>query len=238
MRTEISSHPFFHLPWKGCCILYSIAQGADWQKASLPERNEYSMKTIWIATGNAHKAEEFARMMPDMQIKTLKDLPAEIREQAEAAETGDTFEENALQKARALYNVIHEPVISDDSGLEVDCLDKAPGVYSARFMGEDTSYAIKNQAILDAVEGKDRTARFVCVIAWIDEDGNEHTYRGTMEGEIAHKSEGENGFGYDPIFYFPPFGTTSANVAPEVKNAPSHRHNALELFIQDWRNRK
>lgn len=196
------------------------------------------MKTIWIATGNPHKAEEFAEMMPDRQIRTLKDLPAELRGQAEAMETGDTFEENALQKARALYRVIHEPVISDDSGLEVDCLDKAPGVYSARFMGEDTPYTIKNQAILDAVEGKDRTARFVCIIAWIDEEGKEHTYRGTMEGEIARKAEGENGFGYDPIFYFPPFETTSANVPPEVKNAHSHRHNALELFMQDWRKKQ
>lgn len=196
------------------------------------------MKTIWIATGNAHKAEEFARMMPEVQIKTLKDLPEDLRKKAEAQETGTTFEENALLKAQSLYDLLKEPVISDDSGLEVDCLDKAPGVYSARFMGEDTSYAIKNQAILDAVEGKDRTARFVCVIAWIDEEGKGRTYRGTMEGEIAQEAAGENGFGYDPIFYYPPFGTTSANVPPEVKNQASHRHAALEKFLQDWRSRQ
>lgn len=190
------------------------------------------MRTVWIATGNAHKAEEFREILgDDVAIKTLADFD----EPLEIDETGKTFEENALIKARALHEKIHQPVISDDSGLEVDALDKAPGVYSARFMGEDTSYDIKNQAILDAVKGKDRTARFVCVIAWIDENGVERTYRGTMEGQINDKIEGENGFGYDPIFYYPPFGTTSSNVPPEVKNASSHRGNALRLFIKDWK---
>ncbi len=194
------------------------------------------MKTLWIATGNPHKTEEFAQMLgKDVQIKTLKDLPKEQR--PEITEDGTSFEENALIKARALYNVVHEPVMADDSGLEVDALNKAPGIYSARFMGEDTSYDVKNQAILDAVEGKDRTARFVCAIAWIDEDGTERVYRGTMEGFINDRIEGKHGFGYDPIFYFPPFKTTSANVDPEVKNSASHRHNALVQLEKDW-NRK
>jgi XTP/dITP diphosphohydrolase len=101
-------------------------------------------------------------------------------------------------------------------------------------MGENTSYTIKNQAIIDAIEGKERTARFVCVIAHIDEAGKEHLYRGTMEGEINNKIEGDHGFGYDPIFYYPPFGTTNAMVDSETKNAHSHRGKALQLFLQDW----
>lgn len=192
------------------------------------------MKRLWIATGNAHKKEEFEQMMPDTQILTLKDL----EEPPYIDENGNTFEENALCKARALYEAVKEPVIADDSGLEVDALNKAPGIYSARFMGEETSYDIKNQAILDMVEGKDRTARFVCAIAFIGQDGKEHLYRGTMEGKIHDRIEGEHGFGYDPIFYYPPFGTTSANVDPSVKNSASHRHAALEQFLHDWRNQK
>lgn len=191
-------------------------------------------KRLWLATGNAHKKEEFQQMMPDTQILTLKDLDQPLT----IEENGTTFEENALCKARALHAIVHEPVIADDSGLEVDALNKAPGVYSARFMGEDTSYDIKNQAILDAVEGKERTARFVCVIALVDADGKESVYRGEMEGLIHDCIEGEHGFGYDPIFYYPPFGTTSANVPAEVKNSASHRHAALEKFLQDWRKRQ
>ncbi|WP_304770170.1 non-canonical purine NTP pyrophosphatase, partial [Ileibacterium valens] len=119
------------------------------------------METIWIATGNAHKAEEFQEMFGDqVKVKTLKDLDHE----PEIEETGKTFEENALIKARTIHNLIHEAVIADDSGLVVDALDGAPGIYSSRFMGENTSYDIKNQAIIDSVnekekEGKSRSAR-------------------------------------------------------------------------------
>ena len=157
------------------------------------------MKTIWIATSNPHKVEEFQTMLgPNVEVKSMKDLGQEVS----IVEDGKTFEENALIKARALYKVIHQPVISDDSGLEVDALDKKPGVHSARWMGEDTPYTIKNQAIIDALKDKkDRSARFVCVIAYIDEDGKEYTYRGTIEGQINDKIVGANGFGYDPIFY-------------------------------------
>lgn len=190
------------------------------------------MKTVWIATGNEHKKEEFQQMLGrDVQVNTLKDLDQE----PVIEEDGKTFEENALIKARALHQLVKEPVFADDSGLEVDALDKAPGIYSARFMGENTSYQIKNQAILDALKDKDdRTARFVCAIAWIEADGTEHVYRGTMEGRIHDRIEGEYGFGYDPIFYYPPFQTTSANVDPEVKNSASHRHNALVKMLEDW----
>ena len=191
------------------------------------------MKKIWIATSNAHKVEEFQKMLgKDVQVCSLKDLKQEV----EIIENGKTFEENALIKARSLYDVLHEPVISDDSGLEVDAMDKAPGVYSARWMGEETSYDVKNAQIIKNVEGKDRTARFVCVIAYIDENGNAHTYRGEVEGEIYDRILGENGFGYDPIFYYPEYKTTLANVSSEMKNKVSHRSRALQLFLKDWRN--
>lgn len=170
----------------------------------------------------------------DVCVKCLKDLDKTL----DIIEDGKTFEENALIKARALFNEIHEPVISDDSGLEVDAMNKEPGVHSARWMGEDTSYTIKNQAIIDAVKGKDKTARFVCVIAYIDQNGQEHTYRGTIEGQINDEIVGENGFGYDPIFYYPPFKTTTANVSEEMKNKVSHRGKALEAFLKDWREAK
>lgn len=189
------------------------------------------MKTIWIATKNKHKVEEFEKMLEGKaQIKCLLDL----KEPIEIIETGKTFEENALIKARQLHEFLHEPVISDDSGIEVDAMDKMPGVYSARWMGEDTSYEIKNQAIMDNVKGKDKTARYVCVIAYIDESGKESVYRAEVEGQIHDQAIGENGFGYDPIFYYPPYKTTLANVSDEMKNKISHRGKALELFMKDW----
>lgn len=193
------------------------------------------MKTIWIATSNLHKVEEFQTMLgKDVKVKCLKDLDQDI----EIVENGKTFEENALIKARSLYAVLKEPVLADDSGLEVDAMNKAPGVYSARWMGEDTPYSIKNQAIIDAVKGKERTARFACVIAYINEAGQEKTYRGTIEGLIHDKIEGNNGFGYDPIFYYPPFKTTTANVSEEMKNSVSHRGRALAAFLKDWEEQK
>ena len=193
------------------------------------------MKTIWISTSNANKVAEFKKMLSDdVCIKCLKDL----KEPVEIVEDGKTFEENALIKARSLYAILHEPVISDDSGIEVDAMDRMPGVYSARFLGEDTSYDVKNQYIIDQVQGKVRTARYVCVIAYIDEFGNEKTYRGVCEGEINEEMVGENGFGYDPIFYYPAYKTTLANVSDEMKNAISHRGKAMHLFMEDWSNKR
>ncbi len=186
-------------------------------------------KKVWIATSNAHKLEEFQEMLgADVEIKSFKDL----KEPIDIVEDGKTFEENALIKARALYERVHEPVFADDSGLEVDAMDKAPGVYSARFMGEDTSYAIKNDFILRQVEGKTRTARYVCAIAYVD-GSEERVYRGEVEGEISEKPVGSNGFGYDPIFYYPPYQTTLANVSDEKKHAISHRGIALRRFLED-----
>lgn len=173
----------------------------------------------------------------------LKDLGVEILSQAEAGihadvvEDGATFEENALIKATEIAGAARKMpeyqdavVLADDSGLEIDYLNKEPGIYSARYMGEDTSYDIKNQALLDRLEGVEdekRTARFVCAIAAAFPDGSTEVVRGTMEGIIGHEIAGENGFGYDPIFYLPEYGCTSAQLAPEKKNELSHRGEGL-----------
>lgn len=161
-------------------------------------------------------------------IKSCLDLD----EPVEIDETGTTFEENSLIKARTLHEMFHTAVMADDSGLAVDAMDGAPGVYSARFMGHDTSYTVKNNAIIEAVKGKPRGAQFVCAIAYVEEDGTEHVFKGVVEGEIAETIIGEHGFGYDPIFYYPPYGTTLANVSDEMKNAVSHRGRALKQCVE------
>lgn len=187
------------------------------------------MKKIMIASSNAHKIEEFRQMLEPLGFKVTSCL--DLENPFEVEETGTTFEENAMLKAKAYHEAYHIPVMADDSGLAVDAMDGAPGVYSARFMGHDTSYDIKNKAIIDNVEGKTRGAQFVCVIAYIDEEGYEHSFKGVIEGEIAHEITGEHGFGYDPIFFYPPFATTLANVSQEMKNAVSHRGKALNACM-------
>ena len=166
-------------------------------------------------------------------------LPLEILSMKEAGvsadivEDGKTFEENALIKARAICKLAGEMVLADDSGLEIDYLNKEPGIYSARYMGEDTSYHIKNKSLIDRLEGvpdEKRTARFVCAIAAVFPDGKELVVRGTVEGIIGYEEKGENGFGYDPIFYLPERGCTTAELPPEEKNSISHRGNALRLM--------
>ena len=152
---------------------------------------------------------------------------------ADIVEDGKTFEENALIKARAICKLAGEMVLADDSGLEIDYLNKEPGIYSARYMGEDTSYHIKNKSLIDRLEGvpdEKRTARFVCAIAAVFPDGKELVVRGTVEGIIGYEEKGENGFGYDPIFYLPERGCTTAELSPEEKNSISHRGNALRLM--------
>lgn len=187
------------------------------------------MKEIMIATSNAHKVEEFREMLEPLgiQVRSLLDL----EEKVEIEETGTTFAENAMIKALSVHERLGIPVISDDSGLEVDAMDKAPGVYSARFLGYDTPYDEKNQYIMDQVKGKTRTARYVCAIAYVEEDGAGHVFTGVVEGEIADHARGEKGFGYDPIFYYPPYGATLAEVSEEKKNAISHRGRALAQLI-------
>ena len=188
------------------------------------------MKEILIATSNLHKVEEFKKMLEPLgyTIKSCLDLD----EPVEIDETGTTFEENSLIKARTLHEMFHTAVMADDSGLAVDAMDGASGVYSARFMGHDTSYTVKNNAIIEAVKGKPRGAQFVCAIAYVEEDGTEHVFKGVVEGEIAETIIGEHGFGYDPIFYYPPYGTTLANVSDEMKNAVSHRGRALKQCVE------
>ena len=187
------------------------------------------MKEIMIATSNAHKVEEFREMLEPLgfQVRSLLDL----NEQIEIEETGTTFAENAMIKAETVHARLGIPVISDDSGLEVDAMDKAPGVYSARFLGYDTAYEVKNQFIMDQVKGKTRSARYVCAIAYVEKDGTAHVFTGVVEGEIADHAHGDKGFGYDPIFYYPPYAATLAEVSEEQKNAISHRGRALAQLI-------
>ena len=153
----------------------------------------------------------------------------------EVEETGTTFEENALLKAREICKLSGKPTISDDSGLEIDALDGAPGIYSSRFMGEDTSYDIKNNALIEKLENvadPDRTARFRCCMALVLPDGREFVTEGAMEGIIAREPKGINGFGYDPILFIPEYNRTSAELSSEEKNNISHRGEALRKMIE------
>ena len=186
------------------------------------------MKRIIFATSNESKMKEIRMILADIDLEVVSLKEAGIH--VEIDENGTTFEENAIIKAKAIMEMTGDIVLSDDSGLEVDYLDKAPGVYSARFMGEDTSYDIKNQYIIDQLKDakeEERSARFVCVIACAFPNGEVVTRRGTIEGMIAHKIAGVNGFGYDPIFYVPEYGCTTAELNPEQKNLISHRGKAL-----------
>ncbi len=185
-------------------------------------------KKLIFATGNEGKMKEIREILGDLdyEILSMKEAGVDV----EIIEDGKTFEENAIIKAKTVMEATGCLVLADDSGLEVDFLGKEPGVQSARYMGENTSYRIKNQIILDRLHGVPdlvRTARFVCVIAAAFPDGRVETRRGTIEGRIAHESAGENGFGYDPIFYLPERGMTTAQISPEEKNAISHRGKAL-----------
>lgn len=196
-------------------------------------------RRILFATGNADKLREIREIMKDSDYEILSMKEAGIR--ADIVENGETFEENALIKARAVCALSGEIAMADDSGLEIDHLGKEPGVHSARFMGEDTSYDIKNAAILDRMNGvpdEKRTARFVCAIAAVFPDGKELVCRQTMEGRIAYAPEGENGFGYDPIFWLPEYGCTSASLSPEEKNRISHRGKGLRMMYSMLREEK
>lgn len=189
------------------------------------------MKRIIFATGNEGKLREIREIMSDSNVEVLSMKEAGIC--VDIIEDGATFEENALIKAKAIAEHTDAIVLADDSGLEVDYLDKAPGVYSARFMGEDTSYEIKNQAIIDKLEGvpkEQRTARFVCAIAAALPNGQALVTRQTMEGYIGYEPEGKNGFGYDPIFMLDAYGCSSAAISREEKNAISHRGKALRAM--------
>ena len=187
-----------------------------------------NLKKIIFATGNEGKMREVRMILEDLGVEILSMKEAGI--EADVEENGKTFEENAAIKARAVMELCGETVLADDSGLEVDALNKEPGIYSARYMGENTSYDIKNNELLRRMEGvpeERRTARFVCAIAAAFPDGTTKVVRGTMEGRIGYEIVGENGFGYDPIFYLPEYGCTSAELTPEKKNELSHRGEGL-----------
>ena len=195
------------------------------------------MKRIIFATGNEGKMREVREILSDLkgfELVSMKE--AGIR--TDIVEDGTSYTENALIKARAVKDEALRLgmkdflVMSDDSGFEVDHLGKEPGIYSARYMGEDTSYDIKNAEILRRMEGvawEDHTARFVCAIAMVGEDGREEAVQATFEGFCAYEIKGEYGFGYDPIFFVPEFGCNDAELLPEVKNRISHRAKALVL---------
>ena len=186
-------------------------------------------RRIVFATGNENKMSEIRMILSDlgMPVYSMKELGVE----ADVVEDGISFEENAEIKVRAVSRLLpNDIVLAEDSGLEIDYLDKAPGIYSARFAGEETSYDVKNCILLDKLEGvpdEERTARFVCAVAAAFPDGTVETVRGTIEGSIAKEMLGENGFGYDPIFYVPEYGCTTAQMSPDRKNELSHRGNAL-----------
>lgn len=194
------------------------------------------MQRLIFATGNKNKMIEIREILKDLNLEILSMKEAGISIDAE--ENGTTFEENATIKALAVAEQCNDIVLADDSGLEIDYLDKAPGVYSARFMGEDTSYDIKNQALIDKLEGvpkEQRTARFVCAISAVVPGHEPITVRGTIEGYIGWEPAGENGFGYDPIFYVHDLDCSTAQLSMEEKNARSHRGNALRAIREALR---
>lgn len=184
---------------------------------------------IIFATGNQNKMKEIRMILADlgMPIVSMKEAGVDI----DVVEDGTTFEENALIKATEIAKVAPGCIVlADDSGLEIDYLNKEPGIYSARYAGVDTSYDIKNNLLLQRLEGvpdEKRTARFVCAVAAAFPDGSTEVVRGTIEGMIGYEIAGENGFGYDPIFYLPEYGCTTAELSPEKKNELSHRGKAL-----------
>ncbi|MBQ1822618.1 MAG: RdgB/HAM1 family non-canonical purine NTP pyrophosphatase [Lachnospiraceae bacterium] len=197
------------------------------------------MKKIIFATGNEGKMREIREILSDLPYEILSMKEAGLVSDPE--ENGETFEENALIKARALHEALGDQVVdtivmADDSGLEIDALPDVLGVKSARFMGHDTDYVIKNKRILEMMEGvaeEKRSARFVAAIAAVFPDGREVTKRGVMEGRIGYEISGNGGFGYDPIFFLPEFNKTSADITAEEKNAISHRGKALRMMKEE-----
>ena len=200
-----------------------------------------------FATGNAGKMREIRDILGDtgMEILSMKEAGID----ADIVEDGTTFTENALIKAKAVAGLLAQHasdayadaiVLADDSGLEGDALNKEPGIYSARYLGEDTPYSVKNAHLIERLSGvsdEKRTARFVCAIAAVMPTGEEITTLGVIEGRIGYKEEGSNGFGYDPIFYVPEYGCTTAQLTEDEKNKISHRGRALNAMKEELRKR-
>ncbi|MCR4960000.1 MAG: RdgB/HAM1 family non-canonical purine NTP pyrophosphatase [Lachnospiraceae bacterium] len=194
------------------------------------------MMKIIFATGNKDKMAEIREIMEDLgyECSSMKEEGIE----SDPEENGTSFEENAVIKAQAVYDIakargIEAIVMADDSGLEIDCLNGEPGIYSARYLGRDVPYSVKNADLIkrtDESGDSDRTARFVCAVAAFFSDGTHEVVRGTVEGVVANTPSGNSGFGYDPIFFLPDRGCTTADLTNEEKNAISHRGNALRMM--------
>lgn len=196
------------------------------------------MKKIVFATGNEGKMREIRDILADLNTEVLSMKQAGIDIPIE--ENGSTFEENAVIKAKAVAGYCGEVVLADDSGLEIDYLNKEPGIYSARYMGEDTPYSVKNMHLIERLKGvpdEKRTARFVCAIAAVFPDGEVVTATGVIEGRIDYKEKGSNGFGYDPIFFIPELLKTAAELSDSEKNKISHRGKALDKMKEELRKR-
>ena len=186
------------------------------------------MDKIVFATTNEGKVKEIKEILAGFPIEVVS--MKEMNITADIEENGATFEENSLIKAREVSKLTGLPAMADDSGLEVDYLNGEPGIYSARYLGRDTDYNYKNNYIIEKLENakdEERSARFVCVISIVLPDGREFIKKGVLEGRIAYEIKGENGFGYDPVFYLPEYGMTSAELSGEEKNKISHRGKAL-----------
>ena len=186
------------------------------------------MDKIVFATTNEGKVKEIKEILAGIPIEVVS--MKEMNITADIEENGATFEENSLIKAREVSKLTGLPAMADDSGLEVDYLNGEPGIYSARYLGRDTDYNYKNNYIIEKLKNakdEERSARFVCVISLVLPDGREFIKKGVMEGRIAYEIKGENGFGYDPVFYLPEYGMTSAELSGEEKNKISHRGKAL-----------
>ena len=189
---------------------------------------------VIFATTNLNKVREIKEMLEgkDISVLSMKDINLDM----EIEETGKSFAENAKIKAEAVSKATGKLAIADDSGLVVDAMDGAPGIYSSRFMGEDTDYKIKCRAIMDNLKDtkeEERSARFVCAMAIAEPSKETKIFEGIFEGRIAHEYKGENGFGYDPIFFVPELGKTSAEISPDEKNEISHRGKALRKVVKE-----
>lgn len=195
---------------------------------------------VIFATGNRGKMHEIRQILADMELEELLSMK-EAGIDIEIVEDGTSFEENAVIKAKAVAACAKDAIVlADDSGLEIEYLNNEPGIYSARYLGEDTPYSVKNRNFLErlqGVPGEKRTARFVCVIAAAMPDGEIITTKGVIEGRIAQEEKGENGFGFDPIFYVPEYGCTTAQLSEEQKNQISHRGKALTAMKEELKKR-
>lgn len=199
-----------------------------------------AMYKIIFATGNEGKMKEIREILDGLtflgekvQILSMKEAGVDM----DIIEDGTTFEENAMIKARAVAGAAKEAIVlADDSGLVIDYLNGEPGIYSARYLGKDTSYRVKNANLVQRLEGvpdEKRSARFVCAIAAVLPDGRELSTRGTIEGRIGYEEKGLNGFGFDPIFYVPEIGKYTAELSDEDKNRISHRGKALRAMREE-----